>query len=68
MSLAFTPSLTVGSSANHWEAFLGRNDFRFGQFGENFTVEGSLMARFVLGISRPRFGQSCRSRSHRVEH
>ncbi|MGA8595010.1 MAG: MOSC and FAD-binding oxidoreductase domain-containing protein [Bryobacteraceae bacterium] len=24
----------------HWEAQLGRNDFSFGQFGENFTVAG----------------------------
>ena len=27
-------------SYHHWERFLGRNDFTFGQFGENFTVEG----------------------------
>ncbi len=27
-------------SYHHWENFLGRNDFTFGQFGENFTVEG----------------------------
>ena len=27
-------------SYHHWEGFLGRNDFSFGQFGENFTVEG----------------------------
>src|SRR5271168_2901152 len=27
-------------SYNYWESFLGRNDFAFGQFGENFTVEG----------------------------
>jgi ferredoxin-NADP reductase/MOSC domain-containing protein YiiM/ferredoxin len=24
----------------YWEAYLGRNDFSFGQFGENFTVDG----------------------------
>jgi ferredoxin-NADP reductase/MOSC domain-containing protein YiiM/ferredoxin len=24
----------------HWEAQLGRSDFSFGQFGENFTVDG----------------------------
>ncbi|MGB8832464.1 MAG: MOSC domain-containing protein [Candidatus Sulfotelmatobacter sp.] len=24
----------------YWEHFLGRSDFMFGQFGENFTVEG----------------------------
>src|SRR5271167_3356977 len=27
-------------SYHHWESFLGRNDFVFGQFGENFTVDG----------------------------
>src|SRR5271166_387459 len=27
-------------SYHYWESFLGRNDLTFGQFGENFTVEG----------------------------
>ncbi len=27
-------------SYHYWESFLSRNDFIFGQFGENFTVEG----------------------------
>ena len=27
-------------SYQYWENFLGRKDFSFGQFGENFTVEG----------------------------
>jgi ferredoxin-NADP reductase/MOSC domain-containing protein YiiM len=27
-------------SYRYWERFLGRQDFVFGQFGENFTVEG----------------------------
>jgi ferredoxin-NADP reductase/MOSC domain-containing protein YiiM len=27
-------------SYHYWEGFLGRKDFVFGQFGENFTVEG----------------------------
>jgi len=27
-------------SYHYWERVLGRNDFIFGQFGENFTVEG----------------------------
>ena len=27
-------------SYRYWEAHLGRSDFTFGQFGENFTVEG----------------------------
>jgi ferredoxin-NADP reductase/MOSC domain-containing protein YiiM len=28
------------NSYHYWEHFLGRGDFSFGQFGENFTVEG----------------------------
>jgi len=27
-------------SYHYWQSFLGRSDFTFGQFGENFTVEG----------------------------
>src|ERR1700689_3398570 len=27
-------------SYRYWESFLGRSDFTFGQFGENFTVDG----------------------------
>src|SRR4051812_45167409 len=27
-------------SYRYWERELGRNDFTFGQFGENFTIEG----------------------------
>jgi ferredoxin-NADP reductase/MOSC domain-containing protein YiiM len=27
-------------SYHYWESFLGRTDFTFGQFGENFTVDG----------------------------
>jgi ferredoxin-NADP reductase/MOSC domain-containing protein YiiM len=27
-------------SYHYWESFLGRSDFTFGQFGENFTIEG----------------------------
>ncbi len=27
-------------SYHYWERLLGRNDFTFGQFGENFTVDG----------------------------
>jgi ferredoxin-NADP reductase/MOSC domain-containing protein YiiM len=27
-------------SYRYWESFLGRSDFTFGQFGENFTIEG----------------------------
>src|SRR6476660_10306628 len=27
-------------SYQHWERELGRDDFTYGQFGENFTIEG----------------------------
>ena len=33
----------------HWEAELGRTDFRFGQFGENFTAEGMLDDEIHVG-------------------
>ena len=28
------------NSYRHWQSELGRNDFTYGQFGENFTVDG----------------------------
>jgi ferredoxin-NADP reductase/MOSC domain-containing protein YiiM len=36
-------------SYHYWESFLGRNDFAFGQFGENFTVEGLLDNEVCIG-------------------
>ncbi len=33
----------------YWERFLGRNDFTFGQFGENFTVEGLPDSEVCIG-------------------
>jgi ferredoxin-NADP reductase/MOSC domain-containing protein YiiM len=36
-------------SYHYWEHFLGRNDFTFGQFGENFTVEGLLDSEVCIG-------------------
>ena len=36
-------------SYHYWERFLGRNDFIFGQFGENFTVEGLLDHDVCIG-------------------
>jgi MOSC domain-containing protein YiiM len=36
-------------SYHYWERFLGRNDFIFGQFGENFTVEGLLDNEVCIG-------------------
>src|SRR5271157_2265982 len=37
-------------SYRYWEGFLGRSDFIFGQFGENFTVEDFLTARCASAI------------------
>jgi ferredoxin-NADP reductase/MOSC domain-containing protein YiiM len=34
---------------HYWENFLGRNDFTYGQFGENFTVEGLLDNEVCIG-------------------
>ena len=36
-------------SYHYWEQFLGRNDFTFGQFGENFTVEGLPDSEVCIG-------------------
>jgi len=36
-------------SYHYWERFLGRSDFTFGQFGENFTVEGLPDAEVCIG-------------------
>ena len=36
-------------SYDYWERFLGRSDFTFGQFGENFTVEGLLDNEVCIG-------------------
>jgi ferredoxin-NADP reductase/MOSC domain-containing protein YiiM len=36
-------------SYRYWERFLGRSDFTFGQFGENFTVEGLLDSEVCIG-------------------
>jgi ferredoxin-NADP reductase/MOSC domain-containing protein YiiM len=44
-------------SYHYWERFLGRNDFTFGQFGENFTVEGLLDNEVCIG-DRYRIGNA----------
>jgi len=44
-------------SYHFWESFLGRSDFTFGQFGENFTVEGLLDSEVCVG-DRYRIGDS----------
>src|SRR5438270_7369446 len=36
-------------SYHYWENFLGRHDFTFGQFGENFTVEGLPDSEVCIG-------------------
>ena len=44
-------------SYHYWERFLGRNDFVFGQFGENFTVEGFADDEVCIG-DRYRIGDA----------
>src|SRR5580693_2209234 len=44
-------------SYHYWEGLLGRKDFVFGQFGENFTVEGLLDSEVCIG-DRYRIGDA----------
>ena len=44
-------------SYQYWNRFLGRSDFNFGQFGENFTVEGLPDDEVCIG-DRYRIGDS----------
>jgi ferredoxin-NADP reductase/MOSC domain-containing protein YiiM len=44
-------------SYHYWESLLGRNDFTFGQFGENFTVDGLLDSEVCIG-DRYRIGDA----------
>src|SRR5262249_34445412 len=44
-------------SYDYWKRFLGRDDFTFGQFGENFTVEGLLDDEVCIG-DRYRIGNA----------
>ncbi len=44
-------------SYHYWERFLVRNDFTFGQFGENFTVEGLADDEVYIG-DRYRIGDA----------
>jgi ferredoxin-NADP reductase/MOSC domain-containing protein YiiM len=44
-------------SYHYWERILGRNDFAFGQFGENFTVEGFPDSEVCIG-DRYRIGEA----------
>src|SRR4051794_11098941 len=43
-------------SYRYWQSHLGRNDFIYGQFGENFTVEGLLSDAEVCIGDRYRIG------------
>jgi MOSC domain-containing protein YiiM len=36
-------------SYRYWQNYLGRNDFTYGQFGENFTVDGLSDAEVCIG-------------------
>src|SRR5580692_8015598 len=44
-------------SYHYWESFLGRSDFTYGQFGENFTVDGLLDNEVCIG-DRYRIGEA----------
>ena len=44
-------------SYHYWENFLGRGDFMFGQFGENFTLEGLADNEVCIG-DRYRIGNA----------
>jgi MOSC domain-containing protein YiiM len=44
-------------SYQYWERELGRNDFSYGQFGENFTVDGLSDAEVCIG-DRYRIGSA----------
>src|SRR5262252_761691 len=44
-------------SYRYWQQFLGRGDFSFGQFGENFTVEGLADDEVCVG-DRYRIGEA----------
>ena len=61
-----------GESYRSWERRLGRNDFAYGQFSENFTIDGlpddpneraELAGRsdIVMSARRPTFSPSARS-------
>ena len=44
-------------SYRYWQQFLGRDDFTYGQFGENFTVEGLADDEVCIG-DRYRIGSA----------
>ena len=50
-------------SYRYWERELGRDDFVYGQFGENFTVEGLATTRSASATATGSAPPSSRSRS-----
>jgi ferredoxin-NADP reductase/MOSC domain-containing protein YiiM len=44
-------------SYRYWQKYLGRDDFTYGQFGENFTVDGLLDSEVCIG-DRYRIGRA----------
>jgi ferredoxin-NADP reductase/MOSC domain-containing protein YiiM len=44
-------------SHRYWESYFGRNDFAYGQFGENFTVDGLSDSEVCIG-DRYRIGRA----------
>ncbi len=53
-------------SYRFWEDHLGRDDFEFGQFGENFTVEGLAMGRSASATASESARRCWRSSQPRV--
>ena len=52
------PSSSIRSNSYHyWQSQLGRNDFTYGQFGENFTVDGLSDQEVCIG-DRYRIGSA----------
>jgi MOSC domain-containing protein YiiM len=39
----------VTDSYHYWQSQLGRNDFTYGQFGENFTIDGLSDQEICIG-------------------
>jgi hypothetical protein len=56
------PSSSIKSTHHYWQRELGRDDFAYGQFGENFTIEGLSDQECALAIATG-LAKLC-SRSH----
>ena len=58
MAASIGPSLSTRSNSyRYWQAQLGRTDFSYGQFGENFTVDGLPDGEVCIG-DRYRIGSA----------